>query len=342
MAKALNSVIGLDLGRHSLKSVVMQRRGPDRISVTNYATRKLPENLENADQLGSEIKALFKEMGGSSKPCAIAISSPETILRIIEQPDTPTTLLREAFRLNGNTLLNQDCRDYVLDCDKIRVSNPEELPQGRFRYLVGGLPRTQITEMNLALESAGVNILGLQLAPVSLFNAFELAQGELFSSHGFFLVDIGYSNTTMLLGAKGELVLVRTVDIGGKSILEALTALSGETVESVLIALEQEDDFMIENARVAISNLTREVGSSIGFFEGRREETIGQVFVSGGIAKSRTLVRVMGEELHMNCMSWSALERCEPALGGSQREKFEQDSLDLHVACGAAAEMLNS
>jgi len=229
MAKALNSVIGLDLGRHSLKSVVMQRRGPDRISVSNYAIRKLPETMESADQLGSEIKALFKEMGGSSKPCAIAISSPETILRIIEQPDTPTSLLREAFRLNSMTLLNQDCREYVLDCDKISVSNPEELPQGRFRYLVGGLPRTQVKEMNLALESAGVNILGLQLAPVSLFNAFEAAQGEMFANHGFFLVDIGYSNTTMLLGAKKELVLVRTVDAGGKSILETLTVRADRT-----------------------------------------------------------------------------------------------------------------
>jgi Tfp pilus assembly PilM family ATPase len=136
MAKALNSVIGLDVGRHSLKSVVMQRRGPDRLSINNYATRKLPDTLENADQLGSEIKALLKDMGGASKPCSIAISSPEAILRIIEQPDTPTSLLREAFRLNSMTLLNQDCRDYVLDCDKINASNPEEIPHGRFRYLV--------------------------------------------------------------------------------------------------------------------------------------------------------------------------------------------------------------
>jgi Tfp pilus assembly PilM family ATPase len=110
----------------------------------------------------------------------------------------------------------------------------------------------------------------------------------------------------------------------------------------VLIALELEVDFIFDNARIAISNLTREIGSSIGFFEGRREETIGQVFLSGGIAKSRTLVRIMSEELHMNCLSWNALEHCETSLGSSQRENFEKDSLDLHVACGAAVEMLNS
>jgi type IV pilus assembly protein PilM len=342
MAKALNSVIGLDLGRHSLKSVVMQRRGPDRLSVTNYATRRLPGTLENSDQLAAEIKALMKEMGGASRPCAISISSPEAILRIIEQPETPTHLLREAVRLNGNVLLNQDCREFVLDCDKIVPSHPEDLPAGRNRYLVGGLPRTQIAEMNLALEGAGVNIHSLQLAPVSLFNVFEFAKPELFANNAFFLVDIGYSNTTMLLGARGELVLVRTVDIGGRTILDALMALSGEPRESVLIALDQEDDFMIENARVALANLSREIGSSIGFFEGRREETIGQVFVSGGIAKSSTLMRVLGEEVHMTCTSWNALESCENALGGSQRETLVKDALDLHVACGAAAEVIHS
>jgi hypothetical protein len=85
----------------------------------------------------------------------------------------------------------------------------------------------------------------------------------------------------MMLGAKKELVLVRSIDFGGKTLLETLMALSGESRESVLTALEQEDEVMVENTRMALTVLAREVGSSIGFFEGRREETIGRVHVSG-------------------------------------------------------------
>jgi type IV pilus assembly protein PilM len=341
MAKAPNIVIGLDLGRASLKSVTLQRRGPGRIAVTHYATRPISQPLETAEQLSAEIRALLREMGvGAKKPCAVAVSNPEAIIRIIEQPDTPREVLRDALRLNGLALLNQECREFVFDCEPITTS--EALEAGRKRYLVGGTPRAQITQVHQALEGAGANVQGVQLAPVSLFNAFEFAQPELFARHGFFLVDIGYATSTMILGAKGELVLVRNVEVGGHTILEALMALSGESRESVLIALEQEDELMVENVRMALMNLTREIGSSIGFFEARREETISQIFVSGGITKSKTLVKVMSEELHMACTPWNPLAACEVAVPSQQREQFAAEAFDLHVACGAAAEVLNS
>ena len=342
MAKAPNTVIGLDLGRYALKSVVMQRKGPGRVALTQYASRPLQTPIETTEQLTAELRALFKELGCGAKPCSVAVSSADSLLRIIDQPDTPTDILREALRFNGMTLLNQDCRDFVFDCDRIAVSSPDSLEQGKQRYLVGGLPRPHIANVHSALEATNTNVHGLQLAPIALFNAFEFAQPDLFSQHGFLLVDIGFSSSTMILGAKRELVLVRTVDVGGQSIVEALMALSGEARESVLIALEQEDEVMVENARMALMNLTREVSSSIGFFEARREESISQIFVSGGTAKSKTLLKVMGEELHLPCKSWNALEACELHLPSHKRDTFEADSLDLHVACGAAAEVLQS
>ena len=342
MAKAPNTVIGLDLGRYALKSVVMQRKGPGRVALTQYASRTLQQPIENSEQLTAELRSLFKELGGGAKPCSVAVSSADAIIRIIDQPETPTDVLREALRFNGMTLLNQDCRNFVFDCDRIEVTSPDALESGKKRYLVGGLPRPQITSVQHALEAANTSVHGLQLAPVSLFNAFEFAQPELFSEHGFLLLDIGFSSSTMILGAKRELVLIRTVDVGGQSIVEALMALSGESREAVLIALEQEDEVMVENARMALMNLTREVSSSIGFFEGRREESISQIFVSGGTAKSKTLLKVMSEELHLPCKSWNALEACEVQLPAQKRETYHADALDLHVACGAAAEVLHS
>jgi Tfp pilus assembly PilM family ATPase len=110
----------------------------------------------------------------------------------------------------------------------------------------------------------------------------------------------------------------------------------------VLVALDQEDELMIENVRLALMVLCREVGSSVGFFEGRREETISRVFVSGGPAKSPTILQVMGEEIHMPCEAWSPLETCEMSVPAAQRERANVDELDLHVACGAAAELLNA
>ncbi len=344
MAKASTSVIGVDLGRFSLKSVLLQRKGSNRFVVTNFASRAVAEPIETVEALSRELKTLFKEMGGSAKTCAIAVSYPGTLIRIIEQPETPPAILRDALRLNGMALLNQDCKDFVLDCDEISSAAPRTNSENGYanqrRYLVGGLRRTEVTQIGEAVEKNG-NVLGsMQLGPVCAFNAFEFANPEVFDKEAFFLVDIGHATTTVMVGVKRELVLVRNIEFGGMLFVEALTGLSGEGREAVFQALEQEDEVMVEYTRVALNALVREIQNSIGFLEHRHEETIRQLYVSGGIAKSRTLLKVLSEELHLPCEVWIAAASCEAALPANQREAFAQNAVDLNVACGAAAELL--
>src|SRR5215203_5748062 len=123
MAKAPNSVIGVDIGRYALKSVLLQRKSGNRIAVTHYGSHIPAEPAIDAPGLAKQIKALMKDMGGSSKNCVVSVSSPEALIRIIEQPETPTHLLREALRLNGMSLLNQDVKNFVLDCDRIETAD---------------------------------------------------------------------------------------------------------------------------------------------------------------------------------------------------------------------------
>lgn len=342
MAKALTSIIGVDLGCYSLKSVLLQRKSGSRVVVTHYASQVLSGPVDTAESLGRELKSLFKTMGGSAKSCAVGISSPDALIRIIEQPETPPTLLRDALRLNGMALLNQDCKDFVLDCDEIPTApgNAEAETAGRKRYLVGGLPRAQVSVIGGALEQSGTNVGALQLAPICAFNAFEFAFPEVFKGQAFFLVDIGHSNSTVMVGSKRELILVRSIDFGGKALIEGLESLSGEGRESVFQALEQEDEVMVEYTRVTLAPLIREIQSSIGFLEHRDEETIGRIYVSGGPAKSAALLRVLSDNLNLPCESWSALANCESALPASRSKSFALEALDLNVACGAAVELL--
>ncbi|MEQ1860122.1 MAG: pilus assembly protein PilM [Chthoniobacteraceae bacterium] len=340
MAKAPSSVIGLDVGRYAIKCVQLQRRGEGRFAVTHYATRQLDGATASSAQLGTTIRDVLKQMG-SARAFAVAVSAPEALVRIIEQPEMPPEILRNALRLNGANLLNQDCREFVLDCDKISASGNERTDSGQQRYVVGGMPRRELQRYHEALDGTGSVVNTLQLAPISLFNAFEFSHPEIFSAQAFFLIDIGHLSSTMILGSKRELVLVRSVEVGGHSILETLSAMSGEPRESVLIALAQQDEMMLDNVRVAMMNLTREVSSSIGFFEGRREEAIPKIHVSGGPAKSQSLLRVMSDELRIPCEPWNPFDPCDVSLPSRQRAGFPAEMFDLHVACGAAAELLN-
>jgi len=344
MAKAPNSAIGVDLGRYSLKAVLLQKKGGSRLALTHYAALTLDGPIDSADSLGRNLKTLFREMGGSAKACAVGVSSAESLIRIIEQPETPVEILRDALRLTGMALLNQDCREFVLDCDRIPTNDRSNEPNslGHKRYLVGGLPRAQVNLIGTALTHAGNEPNSMQLAPICAFNAFEFTYQDVYNNQAFFLVDIGHTSSTVMVGVKREIILVRTIEFGGKPLVEALTGLSGEGREAVLQALEQEDEVMVEYTRVALNALIREIQNSIGFLEHRHEETISKVYVSGGPAKSQTLLKVLAEELNLPCESWSAANLCESALPAERAATFAQDSLDLNVACGAAAELLKA
>src|SRR5438874_4290865 len=116
MARRGDSVVGIDLGKRVFKGVTLKRKSDSRLVLTSFASREVPEQIATAEELARQIKLLFKDLGGSAKGCALAISDPATLLRVIEQPDTPVDLLRNALRLNGLAVLNQECKDFVLDC----------------------------------------------------------------------------------------------------------------------------------------------------------------------------------------------------------------------------------
>ncbi|MBA3274104.1 MAG: pilus assembly protein PilM [Chthoniobacterales bacterium] len=353
MGKRGNSVIGLDLGKHAFKGVVLHRKGQSRYVLTSYASREVPEDLNSSDDLAQHVKLLLKDLGGSAKGCAIAVSDPSSLLRIIEQPDTPVDLLRQALRLNGLAVLNQECKDFVLDCAPVSAngsnghdangSAPHAGTNGdKKKYLVGGMLRPTVKQISEAMTKTRVTADILQLAPVCSFNAFELAYPDIFANDTFLLLDMGYLQSTVLIGSKKELVLVRSIDYGGKSLTQALTADGALDENAARLMMQEGDGGMAEICRTSLTRLATEVRNSIGFFEGQHEESIHRIFVSGGLARTETILQALSDELGLPCEIWDPLEMCEVALPANKRQSLPNEFVSLNVACGAAFEYLRN
>jgi type IV pilus assembly protein PilM len=343
MAKNPSTVIGIDLGRYALKAVLMQRKGGNRFVLHAYAMRELARELDTPEKLAAELRSLIGSLNGSAKGCGVAVSGAEGIVRIIEQPPTPREIMRDALRLNGFALLSQDVREMVVDCDLIEGSSTNDLSTGegsKVRFLVGGLARKRVDELGGVFSEIKMGLNSIQLSPVAIFNAFEFAQEQSFSKEAFMLVDIGHFSSTVTVGVKRSMVLVRSIDYGGNALREALMAAGAPTPQAAIQALETGDDVMIDAARISLTSLTREISSSIGFFEGRCEDNIQRVYVSGGTAQSRSIIQILAEELHLPCMAWNPFERCEIALSEANRASLRTDVVNLHVACGVAVEIL--
>ena len=347
MAKTPTHAIGIDLGRYAIKAVSIVKRGGKRFVVNGYAIRKIEEEIETPEQIARQIQPLLKELGCRVENCAVAVSCSDAVIRIIEQYETPTPILREALRLNGMALLNQEVKEFVLDCDLIPMAGGgaagESRPEGQRRsYLVGGLPRALISKVDAAFQKVRKNcISGILLPPISMLNAFEYACPEVFNNEAFILVDIGHGSSTLVVGVKGELILVRSIEFCGKLLLAALVSHTDLTPQAVAEALETGGNpQVIETARLMITALTREINSSIGFFEGRREEMISKIHVSGGLAKYQKVLGLISADLKMPCKSWDPLTNCEIALPADRKQTLEGDGVSLSAASGAALEIM--
>jgi type IV pilus assembly protein PilM len=357
MARRGDSVIGIDLGKHAFKGVMLQRRNDARVLLTSYATREVPAQINSAEELAQQIKLLVKDLGGSAKGCALAVSDPSALLRIIEQPDTPVGLLRNALRLNGLAVLNQECKDFVLDVApvnarataEVAAENPDANGGAvqnsvltKTRYLVAGMLRSGIKQLVEALGKTKLTPDILQLAPVCSFNAFEFAYPDIFNNDAFLLLDMGHLQSTVLIGSKGELVLVRSIDYGGEALTRALTADGAIDAQAAWAMVHQTDAGMADICRTSLNRLATEVRNSIGFFEGQREESISRIFVSGGLARVETVLQTLSDELALPCEIWDPLENCEVALPTAKRQALPNEFVSLNVACGAAFEYLSN
>lgn len=364
MARRGNSVFGIDLGKHVFKGVLLQRKGDDRFVLTSYASREVPEELKTSEDLAQQLKLLFKDLGGSAKGCAIAVSDPASLLRIIEQPNTPIDLLRNALRLNGLAVLNQECKDFVLDCAPVLAEEPNghgtnggnpsngdgateqqlnaQNGVAKTKYLVGGMLRPTVKQISEACSKTKTAADILQLAPVCSFNAFEFAYPDIFARDAFLLLDMGHLQSTVLIGSKKELVLVRSIDYGGKALTQALTADGALDANAARVMMEEGDGGMAEICRSSLTRLATEVRNSIGFFEGQHEQAIHRIFVSGGLARTETILQTLSDELGLPCEIWDPLETCEVALPPAKRQALPDEFVSLNVACGAAFEYLRN
>ncbi len=360
MARRGDTVVGIDLGKHTFKAVALQRRNDARFVLNNFALHKVPETLATPEDIAQEVKALLKALGASAKGCAVAVSDSNSLLRIIEQPNTPVELLRNALRLNGPAVLNQECKEFVLDVTPVsaRARQPvaDNLESGgeggtavqtapvatKTRYLVGGMLRTEVKQLVEAFSKTRVHPDIFQLAPACSFNAFEFAYPDIFTNEAFLLLDMGHERSTVLIGRKGELVLVRAVDYGGKALGQALTADGAIEANAAWAMVQESDAGMADICRASLLRLATEVRNSIGFFEGQREESISRIFVSGGLARLETVLQTLSDELALPCEIWDPLETCEVALPAEKRQALPHEFVSLNVACGAAIEYLTT
>ena len=209
------------------------------------------------------------------------------------------------------------------------------------KVLVTAAKQQLVNDFQTAIKESG--LVGDHMVPgfVSVVNAFEMAQPEIFKNESVALVDIGFKQTSICVLDGGELALMRVVNIGGDKLTAGLAetlSISYAEAEGIKIGMAPE---VMSSLEMQVQPLGRELRASLDFFEHQNDRAISEVYVSGGSARSEMILQILHGEMIVECKTWNPTAFLQKVLPGQQTEEIEHIGPQLTVAVGAALAAIN-
>ena len=334
----------VDMGGRTTKSVLIEKRD-EKLAVTRYVMLDAPifDKKISTELLASHLREIVQKMDARPKSVTLTVGLDDVMLKQIELPQIPIDDMRLVIKNNPKVYLQQDLPNYAFDCHIFmpRISaNAEAISKTpitpKLKVLVGGAKQDFLNTYQSAVVEAGLAMGHVVPGLVGPLNSFEASMPEAFAGETVALVDIGFKHSSICILDRGELILMRVVNIGGDRLTAGLAEamnISYAEAEGIKIGMPGEVQPALE---AQVQPLGRELRASIDFFEHQHDRPVSRVYVCGGSAQSELIRQILHAEMVVECKAWNPAESWQWALPAQQSVEIEHIGPQLTVALGAA------
>ncbi|HOX39996.1 MAG TPA: pilus assembly protein PilM [Candidatus Brocadiia bacterium] len=339
-------VWGLDIGKWSLKAVKARPgRGSEpkmvveTVDVINYSELACGLQAEDAEKVQEAIR-VFRERNEIAKSDRIMVGIPgqEVFSRFINLPPVPKKKIPEIVRYEAQQQIPFDIDSVVWDYQPIRreLVEGEEIEIGLF-----AIKNERVEDVLLNLQPLRMNLMGIQVSPLALFN---FAEYEGYGEAPLIVLDLG-AQTTDLVVIDPPRFWLRPILVGGNNLTVALQQkfnVSFEEAETVKFRAPEAKHArqVFEVMRPVIRNLTSEVQRSLGFYKSLFQEVkFEKILTVGNSFKMKGLDKFLAESLLYDVQVLSEVRNI--GLGTSvDAEAFQNNIVGLGVALGLCTQGL--
>jgi len=359
--KKRNQMMAVDLGTRTTKAVLLERRG-EVLALVRYAMLDAPiyEKKLSPEALSDHLRAVAAALGGGTKFVTLAVGLDDAIVRQVELPQIPVGEMRLVLKNNTKGYLQQELQNHAFDCHIFPPKAPSEpgkpadsaKPMGvpKLKVLAAGAKQPLLDDFQMAVKNAGLTAESVVPGIIGPMNAFEMAMPQVFANDSVALVDIGFKHSSICVLDRGELALIRLVNIGGDKLTAGLAEAMNITyadAEGVKLGIMPRNPSEPNNEITALEMqaaaleaqvvpLGRELRASLDFFEHQQDRVVSQIYVSGAAAKSEMFLQMLRAEMIVECKTWNPTTFLQLALPGQQAVEIEHVGPQLGVAIGAA------
>ena len=200
--------------------------------------------------------------------------------------------------------------------------------------------RRELTgEMIRKCKSAGINLVGVSVSSLALYNFVRFDQ-EFPVDETVIILDVGAENTDLVL-YQGETLWMRTLALSGNDITKVFMKkfrVSFEEAETLKrqIGDSRQAAKILKVLESSLNELTSEVQRSLGFYKSQNPNAkLENIIISGNTFRLPNLPEYLAERLRYTVNILEDLDKIQVA-SGIDRQHFLHDMQSLGVAMGLA------
>ncbi|MBU1083801.1 MAG: type IV pilus assembly protein PilM [Candidatus Omnitrophota bacterium] len=301
-----NETVGLDIGSYSLKVVSLEKRAETQ-TLRAYNIKSVPWNIKETE-LKKAIKELLKGAELSPSEVNLSLSGPDVIVRFVNLPKMKKDQLESALVYEAEKYIPFSVNEVVLD--SIIIGEIQE--HGQMKVLLAAAKRELVDARIRLLSELGIGINILDIAPFAVYNAF-IRSHELPAEEVSAFLNIGHSQTDVLVFSDGMPCFMRQIQIGGKNITDLISRELSVSEDEAEKAKSVPDESLGDDVRAiqiqVIKEIVNELHLSFGYFENRYNKRVSKIYCSGGAVSQKDKIALIGKELGMDIKGWDPIGR---------------------------------
>jgi type IV pilus assembly protein PilM len=287
-------VVGLDVGRGSVKAIVLERHGSEDVVVGRGVSR-----VESALDHRHRVQAIHTALataGAQGEAVIAAVGGPDIVIRQVSLPPLPPARIIPALEIQHRELGLLPPGEAVMDAQVLRRSK-----DGTGHDVLSiSVPRALVEERTRLLQAAAVKVQTLDVEPLALLNAALYVTG-LEPGERLVLLNVGRQSSTLCLFSEQGPVVARYLDVGAESFSEQIRVTFGTSppsTESFLRTLPPADLTRVQRAcRDLVERIAEDIRLSLTFYRTEYDRESLPRYAIGGWSDLTALGRWLSERI---------------------------------------------
>jgi len=244
MAKKLSSVLGIDIGSHSIKVAEVKSSG-NGATVTAIGVVPTPEGsvdysgVYNSDEVGKALAEALKAAGATSTSAVVTIAGQQSVLvRVLPVPRMDVDKELKSH-MEWEISKNIPFAETTIQSD-YKVIEGGDPNSAEMEVVMAMAPQSAIDTIVDCIKKAGRKPYAIDVEPLGLARSMKSSFPQWANEYGVCIVDIGHSTTSINIYDQGNLVLPRPVPGGGEMVTRSLA-------DAKQIGVQEAEDFKVNH-----------------------------------------------------------------------------------------------